>query len=125
MILREMSTSRADAIETCMDLSKKFTEHFNKAYSEGITSTSFHHHCSEMQAWWNKANAIKFKHNNKKLSNVNLIDWFFTGGSTPEDFLSDDTEIDVYNELIVEILSNRETANIEELLYNILLRYGV
>ena len=125
MLLNEMATTRSDAIETCISLSKKFIEHYKKAYSEGATSPTFHHHCSEMQAWWNTVNEIKFKHNNKKLSNVNLIDWFFTGGSTPEDFLNDDTEIDIYNDLIVDILSNRETANIEKLLYNILLRYGI
>ena len=125
MRITEMATTRSDAIETCINLSKKFVEHFKKGYAEGVTSPTFHHHCSEMQAWWEDAEKIILKTNNKKVSKTNLMDWFFTMGSTPEEFLDDETMIDVYNDFIIEVLDKRETANIEGILRNILLRYGV
>ena len=125
MFLSEMSSYRVDAMEQCMNLSKRFIEHFIKAYNEGVTSTTFHHHCSEMQAWWDTVKSITLTPKNKLISKTDLMDWFFTGGSTPDRFLNDDTMIDVYNDLIFAILDNRETASIEEILYNIMLRYGI
>lgn len=52
------------------------------------------------------------------------MDWFFTNGSTPEEFFTDETMIDVYNEFIIEILHNRENADIEKILREILIKYG-
>lgn len=125
MRITEMAYSMSQAIGRCNNLAKQFINHFVKAYKEGVTSPAFHHHCSEMQAWWEDAEKITLKTNNKKVSKTNLMDWFFTMGSTPEEFLDDETMIDVYNDFIIEVLDKRETANIEDILRNILLRYGI
>lgn len=41
-----------------------------------------------------------------------------------KNFFTDEIMIDVYNELIIEILHNRENADIEKILRETLLRYG-
>ena len=124
MYLHEMAYSIQQAITKCNGLAKRFIEHFEKAYNDSVFSNNFHHHCHEMQVWWNDAKDIRLKTNNKKVSNTNLMDWFFTNGSTPEEFFTDETMIDVYNEFIIEILHNRENADIEKILREILIKYG-
>ena len=113
MILNEMSIKRNEAFSKCIDLSAPFIEHFSKVYDEGVGSPTFHHHCSEMQSWWNTVNN-------------ELIDWFFLGGSDTETlFKGNPTKEDVYNDFMIEMLYHRDTANVEDILYNIMLRYGV
>lgn len=126
MILNEMSIKRNEAFSKCIDLSAPFIEHFSKVYDEGVGSPTFHHHCSEMQSWWNTVNNFVFRHNNKRISQSELIDWFFLGGSDTETlFKGNPTKEDVYNDFMIEMLYHRDTSNVEDVLYNILLRYGV
>lgn len=126
MILNEMSIKRNEAFSKCIDLSAPFIEHFSKVYDEGVGSPTFHHHCSEMQNWWNTVNNFVFRHNNKRISQSELIDWFFLGGSDTETlFKGNPTKEDVYNDFMIEMLYRRDTSNVEDVLYNILLRYGV
>ena len=126
MRITEMATTRSDAIETCINLSKKFVEHFKKGYAEGVTSPTFHHHCSEMQRWWNTVNHFVFRHNNRRISPSELIDWFFLGGSDIDTLFDGDTQKgQVYEEFMMEMMYHRDTSNVETVLYDILLRYGI
>lgn len=121
-----MSIKRNEAFSKCIDLSVPFIEHFSKVYDESVGSPTFHHHCSEMQSWWNTVNNFVFRHNNKRISQSELIDWFFLGGSDTETlFKGNTTKEDVYNDFMIEMLYNRDTSNIEDILYNILIRYGI
>lgn len=126
MILNEMAIDRGDAVTVCVKLSREFINHFNKAFREGIESPSFSHHCDEMQAWWDKVNGFVLKQNKKKVASSDLVDWFFLGGSdTDKIFKGDEDRIDVYNEFMIKILGDRDNADLESILREILLRYGV
>lgn len=123
MILNEMAIDRSDALTACIKLSREFINHFNKAFDEGIESLSFTHHCDEMQAWWDKVNGFVLKQNKKRITSSDLVDWFFLGGSdTDKIFKGDEDKIDVYNDFMIKILSNRESADIESILREILLK---
>jgi len=93
-----------------MDFGKKFIEHFHKIYNEGKTSENFNHHCAEMQCWLDKCRKIKLKSNNKYLTPVNLIDWFFTAGAgiDEDNGFTDYAEIDTYNEFILALAANKD-----------------
>lgn len=108
-----MALSLTQAMDRCMDLGEKFAEHFNKIVDEGISSNNFTHHCIEMQSWWDKVKNLRLKHNNKVISNVNLIDWFFTGGKDVEDLINED-KVNLYNEFLVKLLIDRNRS-IEDL----------
>ena len=121
-ILNEMAMTRTEAISICMDLGKKFIEHFHKIYSEGKTSENFNHHCAEMQSWLDKCKSIKLKSNNKYLTPVNLIDWFFTagGGIDEDNGFTDYAEIEIYNKFIIILLADNATKIknvLQEILY--------
>ena len=103
--LDEMSTTRADAILKCISLGKQFIEHFHKVYVGGLKDKDFEHHCHEMQTWYNDINSIKLKSNNKSLTKVNKIDWFFTAGASTEDLLPEGNELDMYENLIIRLLA--------------------
>ena len=100
--LNEMAYERADAIQLCLSLGKKFIEHFNKVVQEGKHSQKYAHHCSEMNAWWNMVNKIVLKSNKKPISTAQLKDWFFEVGSSVE-FIIDEKYQDIYNKLIVRL----------------------
>jgi len=108
-VLKEMAIERADAIEICLSLGKKFIEHFHKLYAEGKNSPDFNHHCAEMQAWYDKCRILTLKNTKRMISSSNLIDWFFeAGGSIDENngFTSYD-EASAYEEFMLALLANR------------------
>lgn len=72
--LNEIAMPKADAIELCVRLGNRFVEHFHKLYLEDVTSSSFHHHTSEMQAWLNTVRKVTLKHNTNPLTAINLLD---------------------------------------------------
>ena len=101
MIVNEVAISRSDAITTCASLGRKFIEHFVKAVQEGPTSDSFHHHCTEMQGWWDIVKDFKF--------------WFLTAGSDIDKLFENmPTEQNLYEMFVVIFLKHRADINIEE-----------
>lgn len=112
--------TRVDAITHCLTLSRKFVECFRQAYLNFSNFIEFRRNCTEMQNLYREVERIKYKENGRGISKVNLVDWFFTGGSTPEYFLKSDREVDIYNDLIFSLLANRETGKIENILYKLL-----
>lgn len=108
-ILCEMSTSRSDVIDECIAKGKVFTEHFLKLMKDDINGYDFNHHCAEMQTWWDDVKGIRFKNNNKIISNTNLVDWFFTVGQDVVDVVGEKYE-DVYNDLIIKMLVDRNKS---------------
>ena len=97
-----MAMVKADAIDLCMNLGKKFVEHFNKVMAEGVDSPSFSHYCDEMQAWYDKVSTIVLKHNNKKIRKDQLWDWFFTVGTDIEELIPTEW-LDVYENLYLQL----------------------
>lgn len=113
--LYEMAYERRDAINRCADLGAKFVEHFDELYHKGINDIDFEHHCSELQAWWSDIKQIVLKHNKKLLSANQLIDWFFTKGSSVEILFNDEDEIDAYNDFMIKLISNKDLTVIDAL----------
>lgn len=114
------SETRVDAITHCLTLSRKFVECFRQAYLNFSNFPEFRRNCKEMQNLYREVEGIKFKENGRSISKVNLVDWFFTGGSTPEYFLKSDREVDIYDDLIFSLLADRETGNIGNILHRLL-----
>lgn len=102
--INEMALSRSDAIDLCLNLGKEFAEHFVKVVTEGVNSENFNHHCSEMQAWFDKVRKIKLKPKGKTLNIEQYIDWFFTVGQNTEDVVGENN-VDLYEKLIAKLLN--------------------
>lgn len=106
--LDEMAMSQDKAIDQCRSLGKQFIEHYHKVYIGGINDIDFDHHCHEMQTWYNDINSIILKSTKRRLTNTDKMDWFFTVGAVPEDFLDDLDEVEEYNKFIIRILYTGE-----------------
>ncbi len=109
--LVEMAYRRSDAIKVCLDLGFEFINHFHKVMQEGKTGIDFEHHCKEMDTWWRKVRDIKLKHNNKILSDEQLVDWFFTAGSGVDIKIKEPYQ-GVYKQLYEELLQNRINSDV-------------
>ena len=103
IVLNEMALSRSDAISLCMGLGKQFIIHYKNVSGN---DPAIIHHMQEMQTWWNKVKDISLKPKSKKITDINLVDWFFTAGGDVEDYLDEDL-IDEYNNFVVRILNNK------------------
>lgn len=104
--INEMATDKSSAIESCRSLGRRFIEHFIKLVDETPTGLNFKHHCNEMQTWYSDAESIILKYNNKKISNTQLSDWFFTCGETTENLMSN-KYTDIYEDFIATIIYKR------------------
>ena len=102
----DMALSRADAMERCISLGKRFIEHFDKIY-KNPNDSSVQHWKSEMKGWLDSVKEIKLKNTNKPLLNTELHDWFFTAGANVGDFIKNPMtdEITAYDKFIVDCLS--------------------
>lgn len=116
-VLKEMAIERADAIEICLSLGKKFIEHFHKLYNEGKNSPDFNHHCAEMQAWYDKCRILTLKNTKRKnttrmISSSNLLDWFFEAGGSIDESNGFDSyeESSVYEDFMLALLANKGTT---------------
>lgn len=117
-MMNEMAIPRADAIDLCTSLGKNFINHFKEIYIKGKHDVDFKHHCQELQSWYDKINDIVLKQNNKKLSKIQKIDWFFTAGSSLEDIFNNEELENKYEEFILKLLSSSDL--IVNLLYEML-----
>lgn len=100
--LNEMAYTRVDAMIKCYSLGKNFIEHFHKIYCES-DSDAVNHWCNEMQSWFNSVKDITLKPKNKHLNGTQMRDWFYTYGSDPTEFLTDEDENEAYEEFIDEL----------------------
>lgn len=109
--IKEMSYNRSDAIDRCANLGKQFINHFIKVMNAGgIKDPDFIHHCdTEMAAWFNDVKEITLKPKSKLLSSDQLMDWFFTKGSSIDILLKDDNEKyqDIYSSFIAKLLADK------------------
>lgn len=103
IVLREMAMERHDVIDRCISLGKRFVEHFKEIYSEP-SSQVVSHWCDEMNAWYHDVSNLVLKPKSKQITIDQLVDWFFTTGSSLEILFTDSTESDYYNELIKDLL---------------------
>lgn len=108
MILNELALQRTDAIDRCYSLGKNFIEHFHKVYMNPDEET-INHWGSEMQAWYDAVRDITLKYNNKHLNKSQMKDWFYSFGSSYEEYFNNDlNEIDCYESFIDELDNNDE-----------------
>lgn len=105
-LMNEMAMTRSDAIEICMSLGEKFIDHFKKIHLKGKDDINFSHHCQELQSWYDKINRIILKTNNRELSKIQKIDWFFTCGSSLEYLFNNEQMENKYEEFIMKLLSS-------------------
>lgn len=118
--LNEMAYDRSYVIDKCYSLGTQFIEHFKKTYKLGINDKDFKHHCQEMQTWYDTIKNIVLKYNNKKISNDQLVNWFFTAGSSVEVLFGNDEAGDIYDELIAELISNKRNNKVVNVLSELL-----
>lgn len=113
--INEMAMDQMKAIDSCYSLGKKFIFHFHKIYKEGKDSPCFKHHCIEMQAWLDKCREFILKSTKRPLTPCDLIDWFFTAtGSIDENNgFNSYEEIDVYNDFMLKLASDRKSKVID------------
>ncbi len=106
MILQEMALSRPDAMDRCYSLGIKFIEHFDKIYSN-FQDPDVPHWEGEMQGWFDSIKRIKLKSTNKPLLDRQIIDWFFTATTFPEDIVDmDEDEQETYDKFCTLLLTN-------------------
>lgn len=110
-ILHEMAYERSKAIDRCASLGNQFIKHFIKVYAGGINDRDFEHHCHEMQTWYDEVRDIVLKPKSKQISRTQLIDWFFTAGSTIEVKFKEDEVGDMYEELVLRLVSSRDSVS--------------
>ena len=118
--LNEMASPRAHAIDICISLGEEFIEHFKEICQKGVSDRDFKHHCQELQAWYDKIKKIVIKQTNKKISKIQMIDWFFTCGSSLEELFDDDDIQTKYEEFIIKLLESDDL--IVNILYKILIK---
>lgn len=110
-IVFDMAYERRDAINHCADVGKQFIDHFKKILQDP-SKEAIHHHAEEMQGWLEDVSQIVLKHNKKQISNEQLIDWFFTKGSSVEILFSNDKKgKELYNNFIKEIIKDYNVVN--------------
>lgn len=117
-ILHEMAYSRSTAVDECFSKGKQFISHFYKVMEEGNNSVNFHHHCSEMQAFWDDVKNIRLKPKSKLIAQDDLMNWFFTIGSDVNTYIKEDFQ-EAYHELYLSLLLNRKTAMVEDIMIKI------
>lgn len=102
----DMALSRADAMERCISLGKRFIEHFDKIY-KNPNDSSVQHWKGEMKGWLDSVKEIKLKNTNKPLLNTELHDWFFTAGANVGDFIRNPIgdEVRAYDKFILDCMS--------------------
>lgn len=118
MVIKETAYTQSKAIDRCASLGRQFIDHFHKVVEEGDQSPDFKHHCQEMQTWWEDVRDIVLKHNKKRISKVDLIDWFFTKGSSIEIQIKESYQ-ELYEELCVSLISDY-SSTVEEILSRLL-----
>lgn len=106
---RDMALSRADAMDRCINLGKKFIEHFDKIYKEPKAQVRNHWE-GEMQNWLNSVKQIKLKSTNDIILNGDLRDWFFTAGANPQDFMKNpkNEELKIYDNFITNLVNGNK-----------------
>lgn len=104
--ISDMALNRADAIDRCISLGKKFIEHFDKIYKDP-DNNAVAHWKSEMRTWLGDVKAIKLKSNHEPLLNSQIHDWFLTAGAEAKDFMKNPSakEITAYDDFAFKVLS--------------------
>lgn len=110
--ISDMALSRADAMDRCISLGKRFIEHFDKVYKEP-NSQARSHWAGEMQGWLNSVRQIKLKTTNDAILDGDLRDWFFTAGANPQDFMTSPTseELKAYDKFTTSVINGNSVVN--------------
>lgn len=106
--IKDIALSRADAMDRCINLGKKFIERFDKIYTTS-DETNKNHWAEEMSGWLKSVRQIKLNNTNDYILDGDLRDWFFTAGANPQDFMKNASyeELKTYD-LFVNKLVNKQ-----------------
>ena len=104
MHISEMIMERPDAISKCMKLGNEFIRHFCKIAKEGPYSKNFAYHYKELVLLWNSVKSIRLKDSGKIISNFQLMDWFFSTGTS----IDSPKYQNVYEEFCIKLLNNKD-----------------
>lgn len=104
-MIKDMSMTRQDACNKCMDLGPRFIEHFDKIYNNP-KSDSINHWINEMENWYKIVNNITLKPDSKSLSLTNKFDWFFSAGGEPVKWLKSVEEENYYDTFVGYLINN-------------------
>ena len=116
--LEEQAQSRVDAINVCYSLGKNFINHFDKIY-KNRDNQSVQHWCSEMQAWYDQVLDIVLKHNKKHLNSLQRKDWFYSFGSSYEEYFNyNEDEIEKYEIFIDELEKTNNVFNSIDIIFD-------
>lgn len=103
-----MAIDRNTAIDKCISYGKQFVIHFDKIYNEPH-STYVKHWCKEMQTWYDTVSDFVLKHNKRHLVGAEKYDWFYSFGSSYEEFFDyDKDKIEAYVQFIDELEKTKD-----------------
>ena len=104
--VKDLAMSRKDAIDKCIELGEKFLQHFHKCYNSNNKEV-IGHWLGEMSGWYNTVKKYVLKENKKPIPSIDLIDWFFTCGSTPETIVPEmsEDELSAYDNFAVSVVN--------------------
>lgn len=119
--LTEMALSRTDAIDRCYSLGKLFILHFHKIYLESDKCSPLIYHWScEMQSWYDAVRDIILKNNHKHLNGCQIKDWFYSFGSSYEEYFDYNTdEIELYETLIDSLVITHDVYESIKIIYSL------
>ena len=102
-----MAYTSSDAINRCASLGAQFIDHFNNIMdADGKNDPDFNHHTKEMNNWFNDVQNIRLKPKSLKLNTEQLIDWFFTAGSSIDVLVKEEYQ-EIYSDFIAKLLTNK------------------
>lgn len=117
--LNEMAIDRNTAIDKCISYGKQFIIHFNKIYKEPHCMY-VKHWCKEMQTWFDIMSDFVLKHNKRHLVGAERYDWFYSFGSSFEEFFNYNTdEIESYIQFIDELEKTKDVYESIHKIFNI------
>ena len=109
--IEDMALTRADCIQACLDNAPVFIEHFHKIFMSP-KDINVNHWCDEMYAKYKKVSELVLKNKNKRISDTQLEDWFFTKGSSVEVLFPDNiNEQKTYVKYYKELLRCKDVKN--------------
>lgn len=99
VLIKIIELKRADAMELCSSLGRKFIGYFDKVYREPNKEVT-DNLCEKMQELYDSVCGIRLLPNNKFLNGTQMRDWFYTFGSDSSEYFNNDDENEAYEEFI-------------------------
>ena len=105
--------ARNDASLLCIKLGKEFVSNFHIMYQDykQLSVESYILLCVALQENFNIMNDIVLKYCKNHLTFSKKLDWFYSFGSSYEEYFNDDAESEVYEYFIDELESSKNVMS--------------